>query len=157
MGTAVCAEKGWFIVSNEEEIVFETEAPSPQDEKWFEFVENAPFDSNEHLSKFAEKALTLASAAVASYLALSKFLEIKQNAWFWIPLVMFLLALIGSLMSIFPKKMGGSFHQAIDIKEAYLNGLHRRGELVSLSLNLYILGVVFSVIVVAIDAYSKRV
>jgi hypothetical protein len=128
-----------------EENCSQSRPPSTAEDNWFDYCERLPFLSDEFMTKFADKLLTLNTGLLAGYLAALKLLTKALNWPLLIPVVLFLISLSCSLWSIFPKKAGGALFDIGAIREHYLLGLRRRRKLISIALASYFVGIVAAI------------
>ena len=135
---------------NEKEPPSESRAPSEMEKIWFDYVDKLPFHSDEYLTKFSDKLLSLNTAVIGSYIAGIKLLSITLEVVLWLPLSLFLLSLFTSLYSIFPRKVDARYETLEDIQDNYIRGLKKRKIAISLGFISFFLGILSAITVLLV-------
>jgi hypothetical protein len=135
-------------MNNLKKEVRETRPPTQAEERWFEYIDNLPFKSDEYLTTFAEKLLGLNTAVIAAYIAGLKLAAISLSAYVFIPILMFILSLFCCLYSIYPKIQKSETHDLSGFKEKYVKGIFYRHKTISISFISYFIGIVVGVAVI---------
>lgn len=128
----------------------DTRPPSQEEDRWFEYIEELPFKSDEFLTIFAEKMLGLNTAMIAAFIAGLKLTEISLSFYIFVPLILFFLSLFCSLYSIYPKVTKGEVRDLNIIREGFLKGIYRRRKIITIAFFSYFFGIVAGAIVMII-------
>lgn len=126
----------------------DTTPPNSEEEKWFEYANDLPFKSDEHLTNFAEKLLTLGSAGIGVYLLLVKLSQQPLNLFFWVPLFGLFGTLIFALLSIYPKKVDYESYEIKTVESNYSSGLEFRKKLLTIGFICYLISLFTASIVI---------
>ncbi len=129
----------------------QTRPPNPEEERWFDYVADLPFLSDEYLTKFSDKLLGLNTAMIAAYIAGIKLTSPCLRWYFWIPVVFLLFSLSLSLLSIRPKQASEKSDRLQDVRGQYLCGINRRRKQTNWALLLYALGLFSGLLVILLN------
>ena len=124
--------------------------PTPEQNKWFDYISNFPFKSDEYVTTFAEKMLGLNTAIIAAYIAGVKLSNISLTAYVLIPLALFILSLFCSLLALYPRTVKEKFEDLTKIKERYIEAIYRRQRNVTISLVSYFIGLLTAIFIILI-------
>jgi hypothetical protein len=125
--------------------VQESRPPGPEEERWFDYSERLPFSSDEYLTRFADRLLTLNTAVLAAYLAALKLGSVSLCWPLLIPILLFLLSLLSSLYSIFPRSTRATSSDIFDVRDIYFEAIYWRSRALSFAFLTYFIGIVSGV------------
>lgn len=120
-----------------QESVRSTRPPTPAEEFWFDYSQKLPSLSREYLTTFADKLLSLSTAAIAAYIAAVGLTKKTFDWYLWIPIGCFFGALFSALCCLYPKGISREYTSLKEIRQRYLSGLRQLKRAVSVGLVLY--------------------
>jgi hypothetical protein len=135
------------VENNEEIKIYDTYPPNPVDQNWLDYIDNLPFKSDERVTTFADKLLALNTAIIAAYIAGLKLTNVILTPYVFGPIIFFVLSLLCSLYTIYPRTAKGKFYDLHEIRKRYLKGIFFRRKAITLSLICYFLGMLFGILI----------
>jgi hypothetical protein len=128
----------------------ETSPLTPEEERWVDFIERLPQESDAKLSSFAEKLLTLSAGIAAAYVAALKVIDATLVWWHIIPIVMFAVTLLSSLLSIYPIRVTMRLENLDLVQRDFSRRLDSRWKLMTVGVIAFIIGLVSAIVIVMI-------